>query len=792
MDEKLYFTGTIEAIFFENPSNFYKVMLIELTDTNSDYLGTEIVVNGIIGQVIEGESYTFTGQLVNHPKYGEQVKVESYEKNIATSGAGLIKYLSGERFPGIGRKTAEKIVDLYPDDTIDTILENPENLRQVLSDKKQASFVRRLSENHGMDKILAKLSQYELPAKINYQIYDFYKDKTLDIIEKNPYQLVIDIKGIGFKTADKIASELDISATSTERYKAGLMHVMTSHGLASGDTYIEARSLLEKTIDLLETSRLVEVVAEDIALVINELIEDGLLQQEGTKIFENSLYFAEEGISESVKRLSENTYKDNHGKKLTKVITEIEQNHNIEYDNLQKEAIKSAMNNQFMLLTGGPGTGKTTVINGILEAYSELYDVDLNPDNYTDDVFPIILAAPTGRAARRMNELTGLPSATIHRHLGLGNDDNDNLDEGLDLSGSLLIVDEFSMVDTWLANKLFAAIPPSMKVIIVGDADQLPSVGPGQVLADLLKISDIESVKLDKVFRQDDNSTITDLAHDIKDGHLPVDFADKKADRSYFSASAGQIPNLIEQIAKSWSSKGNNPFELQVLIPMYKGLAGINNINKLLQNIFNPLTGGLEFSHQDTVYRSGDKVLHLVNEPSLNVFNGDIGYITDLVAGKYTDSKQDEIIMDFDGVEVIYPRSEWYKITLAYAMSIHKAQGSEFSSVVVPMVSSYSRMLERNLLYTAVTRAKKSLICLGDYGAFEQAVAKVGGNRKTYLLERFGMSVKNQKPVEVSEDLETYKQEEVIEPILTEKLINNSSINPLIGLSKEDWMIFEN
>ena len=817
MADKLYFVGTIEAIFFSNPANFYKVLLLAITDTNAEFKDDEIVVNGIIGDVVEGDSYKFFGELTNHPKYGEQLKVTTYEKDVPTSGAGLVKYLSSEHFPGIGKKTAEKIVATFPEDTIDHILETPEQLSGILSSEKLAAFVKRLSENHGMEKILSKLATYELPSKLNFQVYDLYKEATLDVIKENPYQLVFDIKGIGFKKADKIAEDEGISATSDARIQAGLIHTVLTNSLESGDTYIEARDLLNQTIDLLESARNVEILADQVAEMINVLLAEGKLQAIGTKLFENSLYFAEDGIYQRLDKLTNSKVTKLAQDKFETIIGDVEANLEIRYDSLQKEAIYKALTHQFFILTGGPGTGKTTVIKGIVQAYASLNHLDLNPDNYTDDVFPIVQLAPTGRAARRMNELTGLPAATIHRQLGLNSDDLED-DFGNDLSGSLLIVDEFSMVDTWLANKLFAAILPSMTVIFVGDADQLPSVGPGQVFADLLKIPDFATVRLDKIFRQGEGSTITNLAHDIKNGQLPADFTAKKADRSYIESKAVNIPNYIEQIASAWMKRGNDPFDLQVLIPMYKGVAGINQVNKSLQNLFNPLADRLEFLFQDTIFRQDDKVLHLVNEASLDVFNGDIGMITDLVPAKYTESKQDEIVMSFDGNEVSYPRAEWYKITLAYAMSIHKSQGSEFPSVIVPMVASYHRMLERNLLYTAITRAKQSLILLGEGQSFQTAVSRQGANRKTYLVERFGLSTTSDQAATRSEaspvketvietvviDKETFKDVASDQPAVESNgqvakaaayvltMENVLTIDPMIGMTAEDVAVFNN
>ncbi|MFC4652029.1 ATP-dependent RecD-like DNA helicase [Lactococcus nasutitermitis] len=812
MNEKLYFTGEIAAIFFSNASNFYKVLLLEITDSNADYEDSEIVVTGTIGDVVEGDNYTFYGKLTTHPKYGEQLLVESYEKSVPTSKAGLIKYFSSDKFPGVGKKTAEKIVERFPDNTVDSILEHPDELSGLLTGAAKNSFVKHLQENHGMEKILAKLAEYGLSSKLTFQIYELYKEQTLERVNDNPYQLVEDVKGVGFKTADKIAQELGIAADSRERYRAGLMHVVNTQPQETGDTYLEAKELLERTIELLESSRNVEVQSTDVAEEINALLLDGKIQQEETKIFENSLYFAEEGIKKSLTALSKRVGRDFDDEKVLTVLSEVEKELDIHYDDLQKEAILGAMNHQFFILTGGPGTGKTTIINGFIETYARLNQIDLDVTHYNDDLFPILLAAPTGRAARRMNELTGLPAATLHRHLGLNTDDDGMDDFSNELSGSLLIVDEFSMVDTWLANKLFQAIPGSMKVLLVGDADQLPSVGPGQVFADLLRIESISSVKLDKIFRQNSGSTITELAHAIKDGQLPNDFTARQADRSYFEARSGDVARLVGQIAGAWKKRGNNPFELQILAPMYKGVAGIDAMNILLQDLFNPLEKRSEFAFKEMKFREGDKVLHLVNNAEANIFNGDLGTITELVAGKYTDSKQDEIFMDFDGQELSYPRAEWYKITLAYAMSIHKAQGSEFSTVVVPMVTSYSRMLERNLLYTAVTRAKQSLILLGEQRAFSMAVAREGSNRKTYLIERFGddfsektepvvfdSSVKNKishqkadnhSKNDVKEEISLFDDEMVEENVLTARLIASGGIDPLIGLVDKNFSIF--
>ncbi|HFH7429910.1 TPA: ATP-dependent RecD-like DNA helicase [Streptococcus agalactiae] len=743
---EVFFTGTIERIIFENASNFFKILLLEIEDTDSDFDDVEVIITGTMADVIEGEEYTFWGTLTQHPKYGEQLQSVRYERAKPTSG-GLVKYFSSEQFKGIGKKTAQRIVELYGDNTIDKILESPEQLRTIsgLSKINREAFIAKLKLNYGTEQVLAKLAEYGLSNR------------------------------------------------------AAIIHTLVESSMEQGDTYIEARTLLEKTITLLEEARQIELDPSIVAKELTNLIAEDKVQHIGTKIFSNTLFFAEEGIKKNLQRiLNQPLDKQLSHKDIDHEIRDIQKSLNIHYDNIQEKAIREALLSKVFILTGGPGTGKTTVINGIIEAYSELHHIDLNKND-----IPIVLAAPTGRAARRMNELTGLPSATIHRHLGLnGDSDYQSLDDYLDCS--LIIIDEFSMVDTWLANQLFDALDSHTQVIIVGDSDQLPSVGPGQVLADLLNINALPHIKLEKIFRQSEESTIVTLANQMRQGFLPEDFTAKKADRSYFEASANIIPNMISKIVQSALKSGIEAHEIQILAPMYRGQAGINNLNLIMQNLLNPLKDNNQFTFNDINFRIGDKVLHLVNDTELNVFNGDIGYITDLIPAKYTESKQDEIYMTFDGQEVIYQRKEWLKITLAYAMSIHKSQGSEFQVVILPITRQSGRMLQRNLIYTAITRSKSKLILLGEIGAFDFAVKNEGAKRNTYLIERF----ENKQEIANSQKIEDSSIDQKIDntiintsipktatPIeqtnlskityrLTEE--NYLTIDPMIGINQQD------
>ncbi|WP_242258903.1 ATP-dependent RecD-like DNA helicase [Streptococcus thoraltensis] len=745
-----YFSGTIDRIIFENASNFFKILLLEIDDTNSDFDDFEIIITGTIGDVIEGETYTFWGELVQHPKYGQQLKADRYERAKPTA-SGLIKYFSSEHFKGIGRKTAEKIVEIYGQEPIDKILEDPSQLDNIagLSKVNRESFVAKLKLNYGYEQVLTKLAKYGLTSKLALQVFNQYQDQSIAIVEENPYQLVEDIQGIGFKTADQLAEQLGIAADAAQRYRAGIIHTLTERSIQTGNTYTEARELLEMTLYLLESSRQIELEPSLVAAELTHLIEEDKIQTIGTKVFDNTLYYAEEGIHKNLTRLLKNDEKLSFPQEtIAEEIERVQEKLKLTYDDIQKEAIAKALTNRVFILTGGPGTGKTTVINGIIEAYGQLHKIDTHKNEP-----PILLAAPTGRAARRMNELTGLPSATIHRHLGLtgDNDDYQALDDYLD--ADLIIVDEFSMVDTWLANQLLSAISTRSQLIIVGDSDQLPSVGPGQVLADLLKVQELPQVRLEKIFRQTEDSTIVTLASQMRQGQLPSDFTEKKADRSYFEAPAVHIPQMVTKIVSSAVKSGIDPQEIQILAPMYKGDAGINNLNNLIQNLLNPLNDGLEFTFNDQHFRQNDKVLHLVNDAENNVFNGDIGYITDLLPAKYTDSKQDEITIQFDGNEVVYPRNEWGKITLAYAMSIHKSQGSEFQVVILPITRQSGRMLQRNLVYTAITRSKSKLILLGEVAAFDKAVHTEGAVRQTWLVQRFqNENISNQTVHKLSTD----------------------------------------
>ncbi|MBP2099278.1 ATP-dependent RecD-like DNA helicase [Enterococcus rivorum] len=785
-EEKQYIVGQVQAIFFQNPSNFYKVLLVQVKDTNTDYLEKEIVVTGSFGQIQEEELYRFFGHFIDHPRYGKQFQVDNYQQERPTSASGVVNYLSSEKFPGIGKRTAEKIVEILGEDAIDRIINDPSTLEEVptLNEKKRQTIVETIRLNHGMEQVIVGLNRYGFGSQLSFTIYQTYKEETLEIIQENPYQLVEDIEGVGFKRADNIAEQLGIQADSEKRIRAAICHEIFQHSIRSGNTYVEAEVLLQETIRTLENSRPVEISMDQVATEIIHLVEEGKIQQEETKLFENSLYFSEWGIGNSIQRLLSRKKEIHYEQEeIEKTIRMIEKQQKIQYGDSQQEAIIEAIKSPLFILTGGPGTGKTTVINGIVSLFAELNGLSLDITDYSQEMFPILLAAPTGRAAKRMNETTGLPASTIHRLLGLSGREKNPSMSAKELEGGLLIVDEMSMVDTWLANTLFKAIPTNMQVIFVGDKDQLPSVGPGQILHDLLQINEIPQKELTEIYRQEGGSSIIPLAHEIKQGKLPKDFTTNQKDRSFFSSDVYHIETYVRQIVTKAKEKGFSAQDIQLLAPMYRGAAGIDALNKMMQEIFNPNPGNKkEVKWNESVYRIGDKVLQLVNSPELNVFNGDMGEIVGIILAKDSEDKVDELVLQFDNNEVTYKRNEWNKITLSYCCSIHKAQGSEFKMVILPMVQQYHRMLQRNLLYTAVTRSKDILILLGEVHAFQTCVAHESASRLTRLKERITES--STMSLTVRMKLEAYEDGIAQESPFAESL-DEKPVLPSDGIEKD-------
>jgi exodeoxyribonuclease V alpha subunit len=742
-DDKPFVKGRLIITVFHNDSNLYSVVRIRVSETNTEYDEREAVVTGHFPQMHEEDTYTFFGQFKDHPKFGKQFVTEHFQKEIPQTKHGVALYLSGEIFKGIGKKTAERIVETLGENAITKILEEPSVLEKVpkFPPEKAKELYNTLMEHQGLENVMMGLNQYGFGPQLSMKIYQVYRQDTLSIIQKNPYKLVEDIDGIGFKRADELGEILGISGNHPDRIKAACLYTMDQRCLQEGHVYLENEDVLQSVKELLESSG-PRIEFTLISEQIIHLEEESKLVVEQTRLYLPSLYYSETGIATHIRRLLSNrkveaTFPESE---FLLALGKLEERLEVEYAPSQKEAIQNALSSPILLLTGGPGTGKTTVIKGIVELYAELHGCSLDLAEYKkDEPFPIQLAAPTGRAAKRMAESTGLPSMTIHRLLGWNVKDGFDEDSEAQIKAKLIIIDEMSMVDTWLGHQLFKALPDDVQVVLVGDEDQLPSVGPGNVLKDLLQSSAIPTVRLTHIYRQEEGSSIIQLAHDIKNGLNPISIRQQQKDRSFLPCHTAQIGEVVEKVVVNAIGKGFTAKDIQVLAPMYRGPAGIDKLNVILQEIFNPNPDKKrkEITFGDTHYRVGDKVLQLVNQPENNVFNGDIGEIVSLFLAKENAEKQDMVVVSFEGNEVTYTKQDLSQITLAYCCSIHKSQGSEFPIVILPVLKSYYRMLRKNLLYTAITRSKQFLILCGEEEAFRIGIEREDDQkRQTTLFDR--------------------------------------------------------
>ncbi|MBU5270777.1 ATP-dependent RecD-like DNA helicase [Staphylococcus caprae] len=728
--------GTVDAILFQNNDNFYTVLKVDTIETNESFDSMPTVV-GFLPNVVEGDVYTFKGQVVEHPRYGKQLKAETFEKELPQTKDAIVSYLSSDLFKGIGKKTAQNIVNALGENAINDILNHPEILQKVpsLPKKKQQQIAEQISANQESEKIMIRLHDLGFGPKLSMAIYQFYMSDTLKILDENPYQLVYDIKGIGFNKADQLARNIGIAANSPERLKAGLLYILEEECIKQGHTYLPNSYVIDTTQEMLNDGTDVTIARETLEEMILQLSEEKKLILSDEQVSIPSLYYSELKSVQNLYRIKTNTtkLKKIEQSDLQMHIGEIESYNKVNYAASQKEALETALNSKVMLLTGGPGTGKTTVIKGIVELYAEIHGLSLDYDDYNEDDYPVVLAAPTGRASKRLQESTGLEAMTIHRLIGWNQETQpeDILDN--EINARLIIIDEMSMVDTWLFHQFLSAVPLDAQIIFVGDEDQLPSVGPGQVFKDLIDSKTIPRVNLTEVYRQQDGSSITDLAHRMKMGE-PIDITQRFHDRSFINCTSDQIPDVVDKVVQSAVSKGYNMSDIQVLAPMYKGNAGIKRLNQVLQSILNPKKDdSREIEFGDVVFRKGDKVLQLVNRPNDNIFNGDIGVIVGIFWAKENALNKDVLVVDFEGNEITFTRQDLLELTHAYCTSIHKSQGSEFPIVIMPIVKQYFRMLQRPILYTGLTRAKQSLVLLGDPQAFEIGLNTKGQERLTQL-----------------------------------------------------------
>lgn len=801
--EPSFFIGQVQSEIFTSPDSFFKVLIVSVEEANFDWHEPEITVTGSFGDLSDNQTYRFEGKIVEHPRYGQQFQATSYHVNRPTSKDGLVDFLSGKQFTGIGKKTAEKIVDKLGTDAINKIIADPHVLDKLkLRKAVKDSLVDNLRANQGMDEIIIGLNDLGFGANLSSAIFDKYGEETLHIINENPYQLAAEIDGISFNRADQVAQKLGIATDDSRRIDAAIIQTLDDLTMETGDTFTTTKPLLQQTIQLLAQGSGGRVSTDLIANQIVELEKNQEISYADEKIYPTALYNAEWQIADHLHRLLTVDQEKLPATTIEKTVTEVADQSGITYDQVQKEAIKTALNSKVMLLTGGPGTGKTTIIKGIVASYAKIHNLSLDVNEYKEKSFPVLLAAPTGRAAKRMSEATDLPASTIHRLLGLNGREMPTDMNARDLEGSLLIIDEMSMVDTLLFKTLIQAVPTSMHVVLVGDKDQLPSVGPGQIFHDLLDFAELPKVELTNIHRQAADSTIIPLAHAIKEGKLPSDLTNKMPDRSFISCHANQVPSVVQQIIDLSKKRDYSANDIQILAPMYRGQAGIDRLNELAQQAYNPPANGKqEVDFRGLTFRVGDKVLQLVNVPEKNIFNGDIGKITAIESGRTVGKKNESITVDFDGNEVSYSRMEWNQLRLAYCISIHKAQGSQFKMVLLPIVQQFSRMLQRNLLYTAITRAAEKLVLIGEPYAVVTSVKNEAVNRKTSLVDRLdkvwskhgelkskldhqtdSLTKELSSPQPVQKENEQLINNDAQQYILTADLINSETIDPLIGM----------
>lgn len=813
--DEAFVVGQVAQVFFQSSANFYKVLLVKIKDKNFDWSESTITVTGNFADIKEETPYRFSGRLVKHPKYGQQFQADNYQTEIPSSKEGIVTYLSSSQFPGIGEKTAERIVQKLGNDAVSVLLQDPNKVKKLgLNEKQQKSLLDNLEADQGIEQIIIGLNSLGFSSNMAARIYSYFQEDTLNTIHDDPYQLSIHINGIGFYRADQIAEQLGFKPDDSGRLRGAIFHVLFEYSSSEGNTFVPGNILLQKVQQLLEEGRNVEIDPNKIADELIKLVDQRKLAVENNNFYLKKYFYGEWDIATQLARLmqedSEQPLADE--KQLTADLSQIETQMNIEYDLFQRDAITKALTSKVFLLTGGPGTGKTTIINAIVALYAYENDIDLEAKR-----LPILLAAPTGRAAKRMSEMTGLPASTIHRLLGINGHEEQLPEEVDELDGTLLIIDETSMVDTDLMKILLKSIPDAMQVIFVGDRHQLPSVGPGQVFADMLASDLLPKKELTKIYRQGEYSSIISLAHAVNQGELPVDFSQQQNDRSFIRCTAKQVPQVIAQVIEVALRKGNSKDDIQVLAPMYRGPAGIDSLNDLLQEIMNPHhTRQKEIEVRGHHLRIGDRVLQLVNDPEKNIYNGDIGKIVAIdIGNKGQKAGPDSVTISFEQNEVEVEKKDWNNLTLAYCLSIHKSQGGEFPIVILPMVPQFARMFARNLLYTAITRAKEKLILVGDLESFRRSISKVAQNRLTTLKQRLETELGDEKQVGANDDstqltqpavqverdgsqpkktkqdgtlckntAEEFNQRQVLNEsyTLTLQLIESQNIDPMIGM----------
>lgn len=710
--------GTVDTIIFASQDNRFTVLKL-----SPEKLSTQITVtlNGIaplIGQLLEIE-----GEWVKHPKFGQQFKATTYKTVAPTEISGIEKFLASGAINGIGPAMAKKIVAEFGEKTLEIIAKSPNELLKVpgIGKKTAEKISTSYLEQSELTEIMVWLENHGISNTYAGKIFAKYGSFAIDIMEKDIYRLFQDIEGIGFLTADKLAFNLGIQREDKRRIISGIDYALMQL-CNNGHCCIPEMALVDKTAKILQVNNQI------IFTILKERIDNGSLNTEvvggETLIYPPYLYYAEKKVAMRLLQLQQATEplsEDN----LSLFIKVWEKDNQIQLAQKQKEAIKACLHHGVLVLTGGPGTGKTTVIKGILSILKA-------------QGLKIRLAAPTGRAAKRLSETTGQKALTIHRLLeanNLAQDDNLQLGFSKDIDDQLdadvIILDEVSMVDIVLMHHFLNAVPDGCRIILVGDTDQLPAVGPGSVLKDIIRSQKIPAIRLDEIFRQAQTSMIIQNAHIINAGRLP-DLRKQYSDFVFYELNddTSVTQKILDLCTKDLPHEGFDVLkDVQVLSPMHRFLCGVENLNLMLQEQLNPKKNQDELKYSSQTFRVGDKVMHIRNNYQKNVFNGDIGFIQDI--------NNEKLTVDYFDHIVTYEKNELNELTLAYASSVHKSQGSEYKVVIIPLSTSHYIMLQRNLLYTAITRAKQKVIIIGSKKALMTAIqSNRTQKRYTLLAER--------------------------------------------------------
>ena len=729
-------TGYVEHIIYRNADNGYTVLNLVSGEE-------EITCVGTFSAITEGENIEATGEYTEHPTYGRQFKVDSFEEKAPEDEEAIERYLGSGAIKGIGLALAARIVRRFKDDTFRIIEEEPERLAEIkgISQRKAMEIANQVNEKRDLRQAMIFLQQYGITMNLAVKVYQAYGQEIYEIIRQNPYRLADDIEGVGFRTADEIAARVGIRMDSDFRVKSGILYTLLQAS-GEGHTYLPEEELTRRAARLLEVDAdQVEKQYMDLAIERKIVLKQGSREDGAeTQIYASTFYYMEANTAAMLKEL--NVTYDVPEVEIEQRLRKIEKQTGMELDEHQVTAVKEAVRNGLLIITGGPGTGKTTTINTIIK-YFEL------------EGFDIFLAAPTGRAAKRMSETTGFEARTVHRMLELngGAEGSGGFErnEQNPLETDVIIIDEMSMVDISLMYSLLKAIAVGTRLILVGDVNQLPSVGPGSVLRDIIRSGVCNVVMLTKIFRQASTSDIIVNAHKINHGEEVV--LDNKSMDFFFLKryDADVIINVVLQLIKQKLPKfvDATPYDIQVLTPMRKGLLGVERLNTILQQYMNPpLSSKAEKEYGTTIFREGDKVMQTKNnyqleweirspyglsiEKGLGVFNGDMGIIRQI------NDFAELMTIEFDeGRMVEYPYKLLDELELAYAITIHKSQGSEYPAVVIPLLSGPAMLMNRNLIYTAVTRARKCVTLVGNEQTFYQMVQNTSQQKRySGLCER--------------------------------------------------------